>query len=338
MYDQQFLKTERLTTAYYRAGEEHKKKLLLVHGNVSSSVFYLPLFPALSRHFDVVAPDLRCFGDSDALPIDATRGFRDWTDDLHEFVRALGWEKYAIAGWSMGGGVAMTMILDHPEDLTGVILICPGSPFGFGGTKGADGQMLEPPGLGSGGGIANQQLIQSLLSGERELCRNTLHNVYFKPTWQIPEGWEERFIDSMLKTKVGEGMYPGDSVPAPVWPFVASGGKGICNTMSPVYGNTAGIVDSAVKPPILWVRGDGDIMVSDTSVADLGFLGQLGTVPGWPGADAFPPQPMVTQTRWVLDRYRANGGAYREVVLPGGHCCPLESPEQFVEEVCVLLD
>ena len=90
MYPQHFLTTGRLTTAYYRTGEEHTRKLLLLHGNVSSSVFYLPLFPALAELFDVVALDLRCFGDSDALPIDATRGFRDWTDDLKEFTAALG--------------------------------------------------------------------------------------------------------------------------------------------------------------------------------------------------------------------------------------------------------
>ena len=106
MYTQQYLTTKRLTTAYYRAGEGNTRKLLLVHGNVSSSVFYLPLLPALSAQFDVVAADLRCFGDSDALPVDATRGFRDWTDDLAQFTAALGWDRFAIAGWSMGGCVA----------------------------------------------------------------------------------------------------------------------------------------------------------------------------------------------------------------------------------------
>ena len=67
---------------------------------------------------------------------------------------------------------------------------------------------------------------------------------------------------------------------------------------------------------MLWIRGDADQIVSDTSVFDLAFLGSVGAVPGWPGDEAFPPQPMVTQTRSVLDRYAATGGAYREVVLP----------------------
>ena len=336
MYTQQKLTTTRLTTAYYRAGEGNDKKLLLIHGNVSSSVFYLPLFPAFEKKYDVVALDLRCFGDSDALPVDATRGFRDWTDDVDEFVTALGWDKFAVVGWSMGGCVAMQYVIDHGDKLTGVTLINPGSPFGFGGTKGVEGTMLEPAGLASGGGCANAQLVQSLISGDRELPRTTLHNVYFKPDFDMGE-WEEKFIDSMLTTKVGEGMYPGDTRQVAQWPFVASGDKGICNTMAPNHGNLSGIADVAAKPPILWIRGDSDKFVSDTSTGDFGFLGQCGFVPGWPGAEEFPCQPMVSQTRYVLDKYAANGGKYTETVIPGSHGCHLESPEAFVAAVDALL-
>ena len=332
MYPQHFLTTGRLTTAYYRTGEEHARKLLLLHGNVSSSVFYLPLFPALAEHFDVIALDLRCFGDSDALPIDATRGFRDWTDDLKEFTAALGWDRFAIAGWSMGGCVAMQYAIDHGEQLTGLILINPGSPYGFGGTKGPEGEMLDPPGLASGGGCANAQWVECLKTGARELPRTTLNSIYFKPPFRMPD-WEEQFIDSMLKTKEGDGMYPGDTRQVAQWPFVAAGDNGICNTMAPNHGNLSGLADIPIKPPILWIRGDSDIMVSDTSICDFGYLGQTGMVPGWPGAEVIPPQLMVTQTREVLNRYIANGGNCTETVLSGGHGCHLESPAQFIAAV-----
>lgn len=337
MIPQQYLTTPRLTTAYYRAGEQNGKKLLLLHGNVSSGDFYLPLLPALAEQFDVVAPDLRCFGDSSALPVDATRGFRDWTDDLAEFTAALGWERFAVVGWSMGGCVAMQYAIDHGGQLTGLVLINPGSPFGFGGTKGSEGIMLEPAGLASGGGCANAQLVQSLLDGEREFLRTTLNSVYFKPPFRMEPEWEERFLDSMTKTKVGDGMYPGDTRQVAQWPFVAAGDKGICNTMAPNHGDLSALSDIPEKPPVLWVRGESDIMVSDTSLCDFGFLGQAGAVPGWPGAEVIPPQPMVAQTRYVLDRYTANGGAYTETVLPGGHGCHLESPQAFVQAVKKLL-
>ncbi len=337
MYTQQFVTTKRLKTAYYRAGEGNSRKLLLIHGNVSSSVFYLPLFPALAERYDVVAPDLRCFGDSDALPIDATRGYLDWVDDLKELVDALGWEKYAVVGWSMGGCITMQYIMEHGAELTGAVLINPGSPFGFGGTKGVEGTVLDPPGLASGGGCVTPQTVQALMTQDREAMRLSLNNVIFKPPFRMEPEWEERLIDGMLKTRLGDGMYPGDTRKVAKWPFVACGDKGVCNTMTPVYGDLSGLADVPVKPPILWVRGDSDIMVSDTSVCDFGTLGASGAVPGWPGMDVLPPQPMVGQTRYVLDKYAANGGSYRELVLPGGHSCNLENPEAFVAAVNELL-
>lgn len=51
--------------------------LVLVHGNVSSALCWAPLMIALPDTVDVVAVDLRGFGDSDTAPIDATRGVRD---------------------------------------------------------------------------------------------------------------------------------------------------------------------------------------------------------------------------------------------------------------------
>lgn len=71
---------------------------------------------------------------------------------------------------------------------------------------------------------------------------------------------------------------------------------------------------------MLWVRGDGDQVVSDESMFDFGTLGKLGVVPGWPGLEVYPPQPQLAQVRAVLTRYLDCGGATREVVVDGcGH-------------------
>jgi pimeloyl-ACP methyl ester carboxylesterase len=81
---------------------------------------------------------------------------------------------------------------------------------------------------------------------------------------------------------------------------------------------------------VLWIRGDADTVISDASLFDLGNLGKLGAVPGWPGDDAYPPQPMVAQVRAVLDAYREGGGDYREeVVADCGHSPHVERPEEF---------
>jgi pimeloyl-ACP methyl ester carboxylesterase len=116
------------------------------------------------------------------------------------------------------------------------------------------------------------------------------------------------------------------------WPGVAPGTYGSNNAMAPSYCNLSGFVSIEAKPPVLWVRGADDQIVSDTSFFDMGFLGQIGAVPGWPGAEVFPPQPMIGQTRHVLDAYRQAGGSYWEVVFPEcGHSPHIEKPQEFME-------
>ena len=38
-------------------------------------------------------------------------------------------------------------------------------------------------------------------------------------------------------------------------------------------------------------------------------------VPDWPGDEIYPPQPMVSQIRALLEMYAAGGGIYREEVF-----------------------
>ena len=84
------------------------------------------------------------------------------------------------------------------------------------------------------------------------------------------------------------------------------------------------------KPPVLWMRGAADLVVSDSAMWDIAALGAMGFVPGWPGADECPAQPMLQQTRAVLDKYQANGGTYRaEVIADAGHCPFIEKPTEF---------
>ena len=61
-------------------------------------------------------------------------------------------------------------------------------------------------------------------------------------------------------------------------------------------------------------------------------------VPGWPGEQERPVQPMVSQTRYLLDGYRAAGGTYREVVMDAGHSPFLERPEEFLAALVGTLD
>ena len=119
--------------------------------------------------------------------------------------------------------------------------------------------------------------------------------------------------------------------PSTNWPNVAPGTQGPNNALSPKYLNQSTFATITHHLPVLWIRGTDDQIVSDTSLFDFGFLGQLGAVPGWPGPEVYPPQPMIAQIRAVFKNYQANGGHYREVILPDcGHSPHIEKQEEVL--------
>lgn len=330
------IKTNRLETAYLEAGTG-SIPIVLVHGNCSSSLFFQDFMLALASagRYKVFAVDMRGYGDSEQLPVDATRGLGDFSDDLNAFVQAQGLTSFHLLGWSLGGNVVMQYAIDHPGTLRSLTLQAPGSPFGFGGTKGAEGTPVWPDCAGSGGGTANPEFVKRLAEGDRGndqfSPRTTMNTFYFKPTFKPAPDREEMYLTSLLTTKVAPGNYPGDMTTSTNWPNVAPGTQGVNNALSPKYMNQGNFTNASHKPPVLWIHGADDQIVSDTSLFDFGFLGQIGAVPGWPGAEVYPPQPMKTQVRTVLEKYKANGGQYQEAVLTDcGHSPHIEKQAEVL--------
>ena len=323
------------------AAATNSETIVFVHGNVSSSLFWQPLMLALPASMRALAIDLRGFGTSATLPVDATRGLADFSDDVAAVLAELGVDRAHVVGWSMGGGVAMQLLLDYQSFVQTLTLVAPVSPYGFGGTGAADGQRLSSDDAGTGGGGANPDFIARLQSGDRgsdpTSPRTVYQTTYVKPPFSSEH--DDIWVESMLTTATGLGNYPGDSIVSENWPGFAPGDNGVLNTMSPGHFNTSGIVDLAEKPAILWIHGSDDVIVSDTSSFDLNYLGQLGVIPGWPGAEVAPPQPMIQQTRAVLSAYRAAGGEVTELELADcGHSPHLEHPAAFLEALLAQLE
>jgi pimeloyl-ACP methyl ester carboxylesterase len=331
--------TDRLRTHFLESGPEDGVPVVLLHGNLSTGRFYEHLMPGAPGRYRLLAPDMRGFGDSEPAPIDATRGLRDWADDTDALVRALGIEEPVhLAGWSTGAAAVARYAIDRP--VASLTLIDPVSPYGFGGTR-ADGTPVAPDFAGSGGGLANPEFVRRLAARDRSnepmSPRHVMTGSYWSPRHREPR--EEQLLDELLKSVVGDDHYPGDSTPSEHWPGVAPGTRGILNALSPRFCDWTALVEVDPKPPVLWTHGTEDVVISDASAWDIATHGRSGAVPGWPGPEAFPPQPMVAQIEALLERYRAAGGDVRVERFEGsGHFPPIDAAERWSRVFFEFLD
>ncbi len=327
--------TPRITTRVLFTGPEDGEPVFFLHGNVSSATWWEEVMLTLPAGFRGIAPDQRGYGDADpSKRIDAIRGTGDLVDDAVGLLDYLGIANAHVVGNSMGGSVIWRMLRECPERFFSVTQVAPGSPYGFGGTKDADGTPCWEDYAGSGGGLANQEFLKLLQAGDRGVenpfsPRLVLRALVFKPPF-VPAR-EDALLEATLQTHVGPQELPGDFVKSPNWPFVAPGCWGPANAMSSKYaGDVEGLYGLSHKPDILWIRGSHDLAVSDTAASCPGNLGSQGMIPAWPGPELFPPQPMLTQTRRVLEKYAAAGGSFREEVMAEvGHAPFVENLRRF---------
>lgn len=335
--------TDRLALHVYEAGPDDGVPVVLLHGNLSTGRFYERLMSGAPDRYRLLAPDLRGFGRTPRVPpLDATRGLRDWSDDVHALLQALGIDRPPhLAGWSTGGAAIAAYAQDRP--VASLTFVDPVSPYGFGGVH-DDGTPCFPDSAGSGGGTGNPELAARIEAGDRSTDspvspRNVLRTAYWSPEHTLDPTWEDVLLDEVLLSVTGDDGYPGDSTPSGNWPGVAPGTRGVPNALSPKHCDWSGIVAIDPKPPVLWVRGDADIVIADGSPWEMGSLGAAGHVPGWPGRDVFPPQQMVRQTSDVLDRYRDAGGHVQAEVFAGsGHGPFLDAPDRFRDVFFDFLD
>ncbi len=328
--------TPRLQMHALFSGDANATPVIFIHGNAASATFWEEIMLKLPPLFRGIALDLRGYGDTEDKLIDATRGLQDWADDVLALVQTLGLDRYHLVGHSLGGMLLWTLAPLAGSSVASLTFVDPGSPYGFGGTKDVHGTPCYADFAGSGGGVVNPDFPKLIAAKDRGTDnpqaspRVVMNSFYWKPPFKPAR--EEELLSSVLSEKIGPDKYPGDMVASPNWPNVAPGKFGPINASSPKY-----IGDSVErflamdrKPPALWVRGSDDQIVSDNSFFDLGTLGKMGFVPGWPGEEACPAQPMVGQTRAVLEQYKANGGAYWEkVIADTGHTPYVEKPDEF---------
>lgn len=311
-----------------------ERTLVLIHGNLCSGLIWQEIMLALPADLRVIAIDLRGFGWSDAAPIDATRGVRDFSDDIRATLDALGIPSAHMVGWSMGGGVVSQYAIDYPT--VSLTFEAPLSPYGWGGTR-RDGSRLTDDDAGSGGASVDPELVRRIREGDRSADapsspRSVFRKVLVGPGYRSEH--EDVWVESMLLTSTAAGNYPGDWVASEHWPGYAPGLFGVENALAPKHHDVSSLARIESKPPLLWIHGALDVGISDAPVAETNYRGMVGEIAGWPGEAIAPPQPMLSQTRDVFDAYERAGGAVTEVLMEGvGHAPHLEQPDVFIAAV-----
>jgi pimeloyl-ACP methyl ester carboxylesterase len=98
--------------------------LLLLNGYAATGVDWDPVFlGALAAHFRVICPDNVGLGRSTLVDGEKVGGVEGMTADSIALLDALGIERAAVAGWSMGGFVAQSLVRRAPERVSALGLI-----------------------------------------------------------------------------------------------------------------------------------------------------------------------------------------------------------------------
>lgn len=106
--------------AYLRSGQG--PPLVLLHGIPSSSYLWRDVIGPLSATFEILAPDLLGYGDSDKR-LDVDLSIAAQARYIVAFMETLGVHQAAVAGHDIGGGVAQLMAVDEPQRVARLILI-----------------------------------------------------------------------------------------------------------------------------------------------------------------------------------------------------------------------
>ena len=95
--------------------------VLFIHGIRADLTNPISAFKtALPQHFTVLAFDPRGLGESDS-PLHPC-SIADMADDAAGLAAALGWDKYHVLGFSMGGMVAQELALRHPAAVDKLVM------------------------------------------------------------------------------------------------------------------------------------------------------------------------------------------------------------------------
>ena len=154
--------------------------------------------PDLAARFDVVAPDLRGFGQSDKPPGDALSAYTvaHHTEDLASLTKTLGIERFGIVTHDVGAWVAQDFARKYPERLSGIHFT--NCPYPGVGRRWATAEHIPEIWYQT---FHQQPWAAELLGRDRENCRIYLENMlgYWSADPHAFDGQVEHWVDNFMQ-------------------------------------------------------------------------------------------------------------------------------------------
>jgi pimeloyl-ACP methyl ester carboxylesterase len=201
-WNHQYLDANGINIHYVRHGEG--LPLVLLHGWPEFWLTWRKNILPLAERFDVVASDLRGFGDSDkpALPDPPSALLTEYVEDLRGVADALGFERFGIVSHDVGAYVAQAFARSYTERLSGLFFF--NCPYPGIGERWAEADHVNEIWYQS----FNQQPWAASLVGEnRKTCETYIR--YFLDHWSHDPGFLEEDLDLWVENFMKPGNLQG---------------------------------------------------------------------------------------------------------------------------------
>lgn len=224
-----------LETFYLEAGPVDAPPVVLVHGLSATNASMLPLIPALSKNFRVLAPDLPGHGGTQATSAQhAARYLGDW---LIAFLRETCDQPAVLVGNSLGGRTCLEAALNSPYEVRGLVLLCPAVAF-------RKLRQLVPFVR-----LVPDEIAALPFRVPRTFAMRGLRQLFADPS-RLPEAWYEAAIDEFVRVlSIRANRLAAFSALRNIYLDRPFGESGFWDRLP------------SLKPPALFVWGDKDALV-----------------------------------------------------------------------------
>ncbi|NQU07244.1 MAG: alpha/beta fold hydrolase, partial [Candidatus Abyssubacteria bacterium] len=97
--------------------------IVFLHGYTGSSQDWASQIPVVSTDYRAIAVDHRGHGKSEAPVTEEAYSIKIFSEDVYALLGRLGITRCCLVGHSMGGFMALQLVLDHPDIVKALVLV-----------------------------------------------------------------------------------------------------------------------------------------------------------------------------------------------------------------------